>query len=230
MTLSRFKLLTFLLLLSSSVSVLGRSYPISNFNVLHVEGVMKVVLDQGAKPAMRVEATEEAEKSFVFKQEGEHVYLNTSNQTNWSGKKNIVVYLTVKTLEAVYFEGVGSLECVRELILPKLTVKAEGVGSVNIWVKANSMTASMEGMGKLKLQGTVQEANLSLEGAGKLDAFGLKAVNVKVRLEGVGKANVFCSNKLEASNEGIGSIRYRGNPRSVDKINSGMGSIKPDEE
>lgn len=220
-----------LLLVGSASGVLARNFAIKPFKVLHIEGVMKVVLDQGPKVALRMEANEEeAAQSFEFKQKDDHVYLSTANQRNWSGKKNLVIYLTLQTLESIYFEGVGSVECARQLILPTLNVKVEGVGSVNLWVKSTSIMASMEGMGKLKLKGEARKADLSMEGAGKLDAFDLKAAEVKVKLDGVGKAEVYCTEKLVASNDGIGSIRYRGNPKSVDKANSGMGSIKPDND
>lgn len=227
----RICLVAFLLLFGGFVTAFGRDYPVKPFKVLHIEGVMKVVLDQGSKVALRMEANDdEAAKSFEFKQEADHVYLSTASKTNWSGKKNLVIYLTLQTLESIYFEGVGSVECARQLILPSLQVKAEGVGSMNLWVKSNNVTASMEGMGKLKLKGEARQANLSMEGTGKLDAFELKAAEVKVKLDGVGKAEVYCTEKLVASNDGIGSIRYRGNPKSVDKTNSGMGSIKPDQD
>ncbi len=228
----RFRLLGFFLLLATwgFAGDISRTYNLKPFRFLHAEGVIKVVLDQGKKVGMRLETTTDLENEFVYRQEGEHLYVGTNKETNWSGKKNPVLYVTVETLVELSFEGVGSLECSRQLIMPNLKVRVEGLGSVSLWLKVSTLNASMEGMGKLKLKGETQDAVLSLEGAGKIEAYALKALNMKVTLEGIGKAEVFCTNKLIASNEGIGSIRYRGKPRSLEKVNSGMGSIKPDEE
>lgn len=187
---------------------------------------MKVVLNQGQKEAMRLEADQDDIEKFVYRQDGEHLYLSSAERSNWADQQKMVIYVTVKNLDELSFEGVGRLECSSQLIIPSLKVRVEGVGSVSLWLKCKTLDASMEGMGKLKLKGSANTAKLSMEGAGKLDAFGLQAANVNVKLEGVGKAEVHCTDKLEAYNDGIGKILYQGNPRTVKKTNSGLGSIQ----
>jgi hypothetical protein len=58
-----------------------------------------------------------------------------------------------------------------------------------------------------------------------VDAKALLAEEVDISLEGIGAAKVYASDKLRAVVQGIGSLNYYGNPRSVKKDVSGIGSV-----
>ena len=62
-------------------------------------------------------------------------------------------------------------------------------------------------------------------GVGSIEAKDLKALNVKASVSGVGSISCYASNKLEGSVSGVGSLKYAGHPKQVDKHRSGVGSI-----
>ena len=64
-----------------------------------------------------------------------------------------------------------------------------------------------------------------MSGAGNVSAGDLKAKDVDVTMSGAGNANVYASNKLDATISGAGSVTYAGDPPTVNKNVSGIGSI-----
>ena len=68
---------------------------------------------------------------------------------------------------------------------------------------------------------------MKISGAGHVDADDLKAQNVDFKVEGFGTGTVYAVNKLNASIEGVGKVRYKGNPKVTQYID-GLGSVKRD--
>jgi len=67
-----------------------------------------------------------------------------------------------------------------------------------------------------------------MSGAGGLDAFDLKAEYARIRISGVGGADIYVTKELDAKISGLGDVTYRGNPANIDKSVSGLGTIQED--
>ena len=64
-----------------------------------------------------------------------------------------------------------------------------------------------------------------MSGAGDLEAYDLVSKYCKITLSGIGSAEIFVEEELEASISGVGGISYRGNPNKVRDDISGLGRI-----
>jgi hypothetical protein len=64
-----------------------------------------------------------------------------------------------------------------------------------------------------------------LNGAGSLELANLHAVDAVVVANGAGSIRVHATGNLDASVNGVGSIRYAGGPTQVRTAISGVGSI-----
>ena len=91
-----------------------------------------------------------------------------------------------------------------------------------------------EGAGLIKLNNVKGERfDVNYRGAGSLQAQGVGEVNARnlvaqdadVSFEGIGSVEVHAKNRLNASVQGMGSLTYYGNPRQLNKVVAGIGSV-----
>ena len=103
----------------------------------------------------------------------------------------------------------------------------EGVGPTVINnVTGPRFEVNYEGVGSLIVTGKTQKLKLKVQGVGMVDSKGLIAETADVNLEGVGSVKVYASERLNATVQGIGSLSYYGNPRSISKNVEGIGSMR----
>ena len=81
------------------------------------------------------------------------------------------------------------------------------------------------GVGEIRVAGITDDAELICSGVGSIVANDLKALNVKATVSGVGSISCYASNKLEGKVSGVGSLKYAGHPKHLEKHRTGVGSI-----
>jgi hypothetical protein len=88
----------------------------------------------------------------------------------------------------------------------------------------------MSGAGVIILAGDTEFQEAHISGAGGLMAKDLRSKECEIHLGGIGGADVYVTERLEASITGIGGIQYSGNPRLIEKQITGLGKITRNEE
>jgi hypothetical protein len=113
------------------------------------------------------------------------------------------------------------------IVVPSLSrVKVEGAGETIISkVNTDRLDIGYLGAGHLEASGKVKYLRLSAKGVGEVDTRALHAERVDVNFEGVGNVSVHASDLLNAVAKGMGSLNYYGNPKTVNKSVSGIGSV-----
>lgn len=81
------------------------------------------------------------------------------------------------------------------------------------------------GKSKISVGGSVATLEANLRGASKLDAKSLRAQTARLSLTGASYADVTVTDTLIVSVTGAGFLTYSGNPTSVEKNITGVGSI-----
>jgi len=81
------------------------------------------------------------------------------------------------------------------------------------------------GTGSIVASGHARRERVTLNGTGNIDTTAVDARDVTVDNNGVGSISVRASGKLTLSVNGVGSIRYTGNPTSVQSSVNGIGHI-----
>ena len=81
------------------------------------------------------------------------------------------------------------------------------------------------GVGDIKISGITDDAYLTCSGVGSIHAEGLKALNVKANISGVGSIECYASENIEGRVSGVGSLKYGGNPKQKNNSRTGVGSI-----
>jgi hypothetical protein len=90
-----------------------------------------------------------------------------------------------------------------------------------------SLDVVISGSGSVTLAGTAEQATVTLSGAGAFHGYDLLAAECVASLDGAGLVEVTASDSLDATVDGLGSIRYDGAPALVRRQVTGLGSIQP---
>lgn len=107
-------------------------------------------------------------------------------------------------------------------------VKIQNSGAAGITMEkldTDKLTVVNSGVGEIRVAGITDDADLINSGVGSIEAKDLKALNVKAKVSGVGSISCYASNSLEGSVSGVGSLKYAGHPKHLEKRRTGVGSI-----
>ncbi len=115
------------------------------------------------------------------------------------------------------------------ITLPALRLfKGKGVGEVVIKnIDGDRIDLAYDGVGSLEASGKTKWLRLKGNGVGGIDTKKLLAEDADVDFDGVGGVEIYASNHLNAVVHGVGALTYYGNPKSVNKLADGIGSVSP---
>lgn len=82
------------------------------------------------------------------------------------------------------------------------------------------------GAGSIEVSGTCSKAELTVEGAGSIDADDLICTDAVVKIAGAGSCDIYVTDTLDAEVDGVGAIRYSGDPKNVNKSGGGIVAVK----
>jgi len=87
---------------------------------------------------------------------------------------------------------------------------------------------ALEGTGasRVNLDGNIDQLLADLTGASNLKADGLQTKTAEISVQGAGNAEVAVAEKLKVAIAGAGKVTYSGNPPTIEKHISGVGSIR----
>ena len=165
-------------------------------------------------------------------QNGSELVISTTDKNKNITKlfQSVTITVYFKSINQVYLSGVGSVNSDGEIITSKLTATLKGTGDMNINVQCSEFVGNMKGTGSLNVKGKTDSGLVRVEGVGGFDGYELKCSNMDVTVSGVGGAKVFASEILTATLNGVGSIKYKGNPETKNLNTNGIGSIKKSED
>ncbi len=200
-----------------------KTYRPGEFTGIKLEGGFRVFLIQGNENTITVKATDsEVFDQIEVKTGNDELKLEVDRKTFNFNRVNL--YITFKTLESIKIEGGVKLSTRGYLNLNDLSVAVEGGAKIELDVKAENVQISGEGGVLFELKGVAESLDVKVSGAGHVNADELKTKDVTFRVEGVGTGSVYATKTLNASIQGVGKVRYRGNPE-VTKYIDGVGSV-----
>ena len=199
---------------------------ISTFDQIKIEGVFNVFLSQKDKESIRVEADENILPLVLTSVENNVLTVKLKDNTSISKMKKINVYISMVNISSLKSEGVGMLNCENQLNLNSLELNLSGVGASRLNLEVGTLTIKSELVGALFLTGTAKDVTVKHNGIGAFEAFDLKAEKLNIETDGVGKAEVFASSELIIEANGVGGVKYKGNPKTKNIKSEGVGSVE----
>lgn len=205
----------------------GEERSIENFDRIDISGHFDVYLKKGDKAEVRVEARDMDLDEITTRVNGSTLRIESTRRNFRDGQKGII-YVTFTSLRDIDMSGAGKIIGESIIRAEDLKVEMSGAGSIEIEVDVKNFDISLSGAGNMEITGKAQKAEVSISGAGSFRGFKLICEEAEVSMSGVGKAQVYATEYLDAEASGVGSIRYRGEPKKI-RVKAGLlGSVKPD--
>jgi len=203
----------------------SKTYELGEFSEIRLDGAFKVYLVQGDDCSVTVKTTNsDVFDNIKIKRNQNEVLIDMDK--SFIELSRISLYMTFKTLEKLTIEGGVNLKTNGYVDLENLLVNIEGGANVDLDMKAQNVIVYGEGGFLFELKGVAEKLDVTIKGAGHVSASELKAKDVSFVVAGFGTGSVYATNTLNAKIEGVGKLRYKGDPK-VNQYIDGLGSVKP---
>lgn len=197
---------------------------VSDFNEVHFSGMGNLIIEQGDKEALIIEADDNIIDLIETEVRGDELQIKFRRGVNIVPNSKIKVYLTVIDLNSIDLTGVGDIDC-DSFETDDLEFRISGSGNVDFEIEADTLETHVSGLGDINLEGKVNYHRVQISGSGKYDAKSLESTDCEVEVSGLGSATVNVSGDLEIDISGAGNVYYVGEP-SISQHISGLGRIK----
>jgi len=203
-----------------------KDYNMGEFSKVYLEGSYKVFLIQDKGCGMTVKTTDEdVFDDIIVRNDGGELKVKMDRE--WYNYDRINLYIRFSDLEKLKIEGGANVKTNGYLDLKDIFVHVEGGAKVELDLKADDVKINGEGGVLFELDGVAANLEVNISGAGHVDANDLKAKDVRFKIEGFGTGSVYATETLDANIQGVGKVRYKGDPRVTQYID-GLGSVKRD--
>lgn len=197
---------------------------LENFSSIVVEGGYNIELEQG-EPSILIKTDENLIP--LIQAEVKRNTLRLSNSESLKGSDGITIRIRYPELEKLEIGGAAKVSNAGTIGAKDLEIAVKGAALVDLEVEARKLELDLDGASSVSFKGTARQLEADLSGAGNLEAYELRVRDAVVKLSGIGNAEVYVTDNLQAKVSGVGSIRYKGDPQNIQRDVSGVGSIKP---
>ena len=196
--------------IEGSGNVITRDVAVQSFDQLQVNGVFNVVLMQGGKEAVKIEADDNLQQLFEVKNEGGKLIVDMKKDSHFNTKKKMTVYITFKNLKSMDLKMVGNLSSEGNLNFGDLALDNKSVGSVDLALSAQKLDIKNKSVGNLKLRGKADNAIIKSSSVGSIKATDLVVQTMDIDNDGVGSAEVNAAKELKVKESFLGKVKNAG--------------------
>ena len=185
---------------------------VKSFDELKANGVYELLLTQGDKESVKIEADENLQQYFTVSNEGSKLIINTEKlkNVNLRGKGKMKVYVSFKKLTSMDIGTVGSVHSENELAFDNLEIKNRSVGNVNLKLTANKLDIENKSVGNVELSGKAETVTVKNNGVGSLHASDFVVQTMDIENSGVGNAAVNAQKSIKVKDSFLGKVSNKG--------------------
>lgn len=211
---------------SGNGAIQSEEHTVSNFKNVLVSGGMDVFIAQGDVKPVKIETDDNLLQYVEVIQQGDDLVIREKKGFNLDPSNKIKVYVTAPVYRNIHLSGAGNILSEGKIMnSDDMEIHVSGAGDVKMELKAPAVKVNLSGAGSITLKGDTKDVDVSLSGAGSAHCFDLLAENTKVKVSGVGDADVYASVSIDAHVSGVGSVKYKGGASNVSQHVSGVGSV-----
>ncbi len=197
---------------------------VSGFHKVHLSGVGNLIITQGDKESLLIEADDNIIPLISTEVSRERLTISFRKGYSFIPTSKIKFYLTVKDLDEISLSGAGYISC-EDFKTENLELDVSGAGDIDFKINAERIEITLSGAGGITLSGKVDSQQVDMSGAGKYNGENLESRECEITVSGAGTATVNVSEELDVTIKGVGSVDYTGTPHIEQDI-SGLGKIK----
>ncbi|MAZ93133.1 MAG: DUF2807 domain-containing protein [Bacteroidales bacterium] len=219
----------FLSISATSFSQKIKEINVDNFNQVKFEGSAQWFIIPSNNERVVIESKSEEVFDYIdVYKEGQQLIVSTTEKSKNITKlfRSVTIKVYVSSLNAAFLSGVGSVKMEEKLSSETFTATLRGTGNMHLNLECDSFGGHVYGTGGLNIIGSAKSLVVTVEGVGSFNGYEFEALDVDATVSGVGGAKVYASQTLTATINGVGSIRYKGDPVNKNFSSNGVGTIK----
>jgi hypothetical protein len=193
-----------------------RSYSITGFDRIRVDGPYKVTLKTSVAPFARATGTAAALDGVSVKVEGRTLVIRegTGGWGGYPGEGRGPVTIDVGThdLSAIYINGAGALDVDRVRGLSfEVSIQGSGVARID-QVDVDQMKVGVSGAGTTRLAGRTAKLTATVRGTSTFEGDGLRVTDAVIGAEGPSTVRAQVTNSAKVDASGLVSVTLTGDP------------------
>jgi putative autotransporter adhesin-like protein len=214
---------------SLAISQVTKAINVSPFNKVKFEGSAQWVLIPSDEPHVEIISNNEDVIDYItVNQNNDILTISTTDKNKDITKlfKSVTINVYFKSINSVVLSGVGSVKMQNKFSTDDFSAELKGTGNMHLDTDCESFEGKIHGTGILTVNGSCKEGIIRVEGVGGFEGYNFVTMDMDVTVSGVGSAKVNATHKLTATINGVGSIKYKGDPTSKNFNTNGIGTIK----
>ena len=196
--------------IEGSGNVITKEISIQSFDELNVSGVFSVLLSQGSKEEVKIEAEDNLQTLFEVKNEGSKLSISMKKDVNFNSKKKMKVYITFKKLKSMDLKTVGNVSSDQNLSFDDLKIDNKSVGSVDLKLTTQNLNIDNKSVGNVKLSGKADNVTIKNKSVGSIQAAGFVVQKMDIDNTGIGSAEVNAEKELKVKDSFLGKVNNKG--------------------
>ncbi|HNR75435.1 MAG TPA: head GIN domain-containing protein [Cyclobacteriaceae bacterium] len=214
-----------------------KTLELPEFKSIYVNSNYTVYVKQSNKQEVTVEALTEIWELTTVKVENGVLLVNVErkpdnpNKSIWSKiddikiRPTMKIMVSVKNLNELQVNGGGKIISENSIAADYISLAVSGSGGIDLDLKGNNVKTEISGSGNVTLKGYASTNDIVMSGSGSLNSYACELENAKVKMSGSGVCELSASASLDATVLGSGSVKHKGNTKSVTKKVYGSGAV-----
>ena len=229
---SRAGFLLALMLAPAPAQAAERSFTLTGFDRLQVEGPYVVEVRTGRGGSAKASGDRDAIDALRMDVTGQTLTIR-ADRINWKGTSTrdapgpVLIRLTTGELRRAALAGAGSL-AIDRLRGPRVELAVQGSGRMTVEsIAADRLDITATGSGAMKLAGTTKALNMTLRGSASVDGAALVANDLVLTNQGDGDITIGAKGTAKITATGAGQTTVKGT-RSCTVSARGAGTVSCD--
>lgn len=219
---------------NSTGQIIMEQRNVESFNTIVLNNNINLILKQDSFFSCSVEAGEHLLSGIKTEVENGILKISNTNKCNWvrSFSKQINVYLNIKSIYRVEYNGSGNIVCQDTLHMDSLRFDSwDGSGKASFLIDSKSSIFNLNtGPADLEVSGSSGVNYLYSAGNGKADLLKLSTGYTFLTSKSTNNTFVNASKELYVWIDYIGDVFYKGTPYYIETKYTGKGRLIPYEE
>jgi len=197
---------------------------VNDFTKIEISGGYIIKLVQDSSLTLTVTADDNIQGDIKTDVSGDKLRITNKNICTNSGE--VIVIVGVRNLEEIKASGAVEVSSDGKINARDMNISLSGSTKVTLAINAARLTTHASGSSEINLTGQATEHDLELSGSSNVNAFDLVTGVYNISTSGSSDCDINVLQELNVHSSGSSSIKYRGNPTSVNNDKSGSSSIE----
>jgi hypothetical protein len=214
-----------------------KTLELPEFKSIYVNSNYTVYVKQTNKQEVTVEALTEIWELTTVKVENGVLMVNVErkpenpNKSIWAKiddiklKPTMKLMVSVKNINELQVNGGGKIISENSIASDYMSLAVSGNGGIDLDLKGNNLKTEISGSGNVTLKGYATTNDIVMSGSGSMNAFACELESAKVKISGSGNCEISATASLDAVVLGSGTIKHKGNTKTLNKKVYGSGSV-----